>query len=100
MRSQFCILTVLGDLLDGGEKHFLEAAQTLDAAKRRIEALAESTSGQYVIYKHGNGQRVSVIAGDEKGFSPQNECRQSSLNEFSAGNLQMQLRSSIHAPVG
>lgn len=41
MRLPFCILNVFGDVLDDGELHFVEAAKTLEAAKRRIEALSE-----------------------------------------------------------
>lgn len=65
MRAQYCVLTVLGDLLDGGELHFVEAAQTLEAARQRIEALAELKPGQYVIYNEETGQRVSITAGVE-----------------------------------
>ncbi len=41
MRQPFCILNVHGDVLDGGELYFVEAAQSLDAAKARVQALAE-----------------------------------------------------------
>ena len=63
MRLPFCILTVLGDLLDGGQLHFVEAAQTLEAATQRIKALAELKPGQYVIYNEETGEQISVIAG-------------------------------------
>lgn len=63
MRSHYCVLTVLGDLLDGGELRFVEALQTLEAARQRIEALAELEPGQYVIYNKETGERVSVVAG-------------------------------------
>lgn len=66
MRSPFCILKVLGDLLDDGELHFVEAVQTLEVAKRRIEVLAESRPGQYVIYNEETGESVSVITGTER----------------------------------
>ncbi len=46
MRLPFCILNVLGDVLDDGELHFVEAAHTLEAARRRIEALSESRPGE------------------------------------------------------
>jgi len=62
MRSSFCILTVLGDLLDGGELLFVEAVQTLEAARQRIAALAELRPGQYIIYNEETGERVSIIA--------------------------------------
>lgn len=63
MRSSFCILSMYGDLLDDGELHFVEAVQTLEIARRRIEALAESEPGQYVIYNDETGERVLVSAG-------------------------------------
>ena len=63
MRSQYCVLAVLGDLLDGGELHFVEAVQTLEAARQRIEALAELKPGQYIIYNKETGERVSIVAG-------------------------------------
>jgi hypothetical protein len=47
----FCILNVLGDVLADGELRFVEAARTLEAARRRIKALAKLWPGQYVIYK-------------------------------------------------
>ena len=65
MRAHYCVLTVLGDLLDGGELHFVEAVQTLEAARQRIEALAEFSPGQYVIYNKQTGERVSITAGEE-----------------------------------
>ena len=65
MRSQYCVLTVLGDLLDGGELHFVEAVQTFEAARQRIEALAELKPGQYIIYNKETGERVSITVGAE-----------------------------------
>jgi hypothetical protein len=62
MRLPFCILNVLGDVLDGGELHFVEAAQTLGAARRRIKTLAESRPGEYIIYDGQSGEMVPVIA--------------------------------------
>ncbi len=64
MRQPFCILNVLGDMLDDGELHFVEAAQTLAAAKTRVQALAELWPGEYVIYDAATGERVSISAGD------------------------------------
>jgi len=63
MRLPFCILNVLGDVLDNGELHFVEAARTLGAARRRIKALAESQPGEYIIYDGQSGERVRIIAG-------------------------------------
>lgn len=65
MRSSFCILAVLGDLLDDGEVRFLEAVPTLEVARQRIEALAEVLPGEYVIYNEETGERVFVVAGVE-----------------------------------
>jgi hypothetical protein len=60
MRHPFCILSVLGDLLDDGELCFVETVQTLDAAKARIQSLAELLPGDFVIYNAATGERVSV----------------------------------------
>ena len=68
MRSQYCVLTVLGDLLDGGELHFVEAVQTLEDARQRIEALSERKPGHYIIYNKETGERVSITAGVESRF--------------------------------
>jgi hypothetical protein len=62
MRQPFCILNVVGDVLDDGELYFVEAAQSLDAAKARVQALAELWPGEYVIYDAATGERVSVTA--------------------------------------
>ena len=60
MRRPFCILNVLGDVLDGGELHFVEAAKTLNAARRRIRALGKSCPGEYVIYNQQTGERLPI----------------------------------------
>jgi hypothetical protein len=65
MRCSFCILMVLGDLLDDGELQFVEAVQTSEAAKQRIEALAALLPGQYVIYNKETGDRLFIAAGLE-----------------------------------
>jgi hypothetical protein len=62
MRLPFCILNVAGDLLDDGELYFVEAAQTIDAAKARVKALAEVRPGEYVIYDEATGERVLITA--------------------------------------
>ena len=59
-RLPFCILTVVGDVLDDGELHFIETAQTLEAARRRINALAKVWPHQYVIYNRETGERVFI----------------------------------------
>ena len=63
MRFPFCILTVLGDLLDDGELRFVETAQTLEAARQRIRALAKSKPGHYVIYDEETGERFHCRRG-------------------------------------
>ena len=62
MLFRFCIVQVLGDVLDYGEIRFVEAAETLEDAKRRIETLATSLPGEYVIYDEETGARLSVNA--------------------------------------
>jgi hypothetical protein len=56
---------LLGDLLDGGELLFVEAVQTPEAARQRIDALALFRPGQYVIYNEETGERLSITAGVE-----------------------------------
>ena len=62
VRPRFCILNVLGDVLDDGELRFIERVQTFEAARRRIEALAEVRPGQYVIYNGETGERSLISA--------------------------------------
>jgi len=62
MRQPYCILSVVGDVLDDGELYFVEAAQTLDAAKARVQSLAELWPGEYVIYDEATGERVLITA--------------------------------------
>jgi len=62
VRLPFCILNVLGDVLDDGELNFVEAASSLDAAKARVQSLAESSPGDYVIYDEATGERVLIPA--------------------------------------
>lgn len=66
MRLPYCILNVLGDVLAEGELHFIEAAQSLDAAKARVKALAEVWPGEYVIYDEATGERVVITSGGQK----------------------------------
>ncbi len=62
MRLPFCILNVLGDVLDDGELNFVEAAQSLDDARARVQALAELRPGEYVIYDEATGERMLITA--------------------------------------
>lgn len=64
MRQPFCILNVLGDVLDDGELYFVEAAQSLEAAKARVQSLEELRPGDFIIYNAATGERVSVTVGD------------------------------------
>jgi|SRR5215472_3170517 len=66
MRRPYCILNVLGDLLDDGELHFVEAAGTLEAARRRIRSLGKSRPGEYVIYNQQTGERLPIEVGAER----------------------------------
>lgn len=66
MRRPFCILSVLGDVLDDGELHFVETARTLKAARRRIRALGHSRPGEYVIYDQQTGERQSIEVGADR----------------------------------
>ena len=68
MRRSFCILMVHGDLLDDGELQFVEAVQTLEDARQRIEALAALLPGEYVIYNKQTGERLCITAGVENRF--------------------------------
>jgi hypothetical protein len=76
MRLPYCILNVLGDVLDDGELHFVEAARTLGAARRRIEALAELRPGEYIIYDGETGERESIIAGAKPNFAFESQIRE------------------------
>ena len=69
VRPSFCILTVVGDVLDNGELHLVDRAQSFEAARRRVEALAEVWPRQYVIYNQETGERVSIVAGGKRGPS-------------------------------
>jgi hypothetical protein len=60
VRSSFCILTEVGDLLDGGELHFEEAVPTLEIAKQRIISLAKSRPALYVTYDGDTGERIII----------------------------------------
>jgi hypothetical protein len=83
VRPRFCILKVLGDVLDNGELHFVERAPTLEAARRRIETLAEVRPGQYVIYNGETGERLLISAPSKPAyFSGQETGAQFSMASF------------------
>jgi hypothetical protein len=62
MSLRFCILKEFGDALDEGEPYFLGATQTLEAARRGVEALAEFWPGRYIIYNERTGDRIAIRA--------------------------------------
>lgn len=70
MRRPFCILNVLGDVLNDGEYRFVAAAKTLEAARRRIRTLGGSRPGEFVIYNQQTGERVSMQIGTERVVAP------------------------------
>jgi hypothetical protein len=57
MHRPFCILTVKGDVADA-DLHFVEAALTLAAARRRVKDLLKrkSSPDRYVIYNAETGE--------------------------------------------
>jgi hypothetical protein len=61
----FCILNLVGDVLDDGELYFVEAVQSLDAAKASAQSRAELLPGDFVIYNEATGERVSVTTGGQ-----------------------------------
>jgi hypothetical protein len=69
MRRSYCILNVLGDVLDDGELHFVEAARTLEAARRRIKTLGKACPGEYVIYNPQTGERLPIEVGAERAIA-------------------------------
>ena len=60
MRLPFCILYMLGDVLDDGELHFVEAARSLDDAKARVQALTKLWPREYIIYDKATGECMSI----------------------------------------
>ena len=68
-RRPYCILNVLGDVLDDGEVRFVGATKTLKAARRCIKARGESRLGEFVIYNQETGERMP-IKGEGEGAVP------------------------------
>src|ERR1700736_6360680 len=62
MRLPFCIFKVQDD----GSEHFMEAAQTFNAASARVQTLAKLSPGEYVIYNEDTGQHASVSAYNQR----------------------------------
>jgi hypothetical protein len=59
MRLPFRVFKVQGD----GNLHFIEEAQTLDAAKARVQSLAKLWPGEYIIQNEETGERVVITSG-------------------------------------
>jgi hypothetical protein len=51
---------------DDGSLHLVEGAQDLESAKARVEELAKSWPGMYVIVNYETGERLYISAGDER----------------------------------
>ena len=51
--------------LSDGDRHFVAAVQTLDAAKTRVQELGELWPGEYVIHNDETGERVLISTRDE-----------------------------------
>lgn len=49
-----------------GHLRWLEAAQTLDAAKARIAALGTISPGEYVIYSQKTGNKTVIKTGKDQ----------------------------------
>lgn len=61
MRLPFSILRTRSD----GSLAWVEDAATLEAAKARIEVLAQFWPGEYIISNRATGERVSITIGGE-----------------------------------
>ena len=59
MSLPFCIFKLRID----GSLHLVEAMQTLDDPKARVQELAELWPGEYIISNRATGERVSITAG-------------------------------------
>ncbi len=60
MRLPVCIFKLRSDR----SLHFVEAVQTLDDAKARVQELGELWPGEYVIHDEATGERISIIVGE------------------------------------
>ena len=54
-----------------GKLRWLETAETFEGAKARIEALAASSPGEFVIYSQKTGSKTTVRAGRATGGKPE-----------------------------
>lgn len=87
MRQPYCILSVVGDVLDDGELCFVEAVQTLDAAKERVQSLAELCPGQYVIYDEGPSGTGTCEKIDSRDFRGDPKSIRTSRTSFQTGRF-------------
>ena len=60
MRLPFCIFKLRSDR----SVHLVEAVQTLDDARARVQELGELWPGEYVIQNEATGEQISIIVGD------------------------------------
>jgi len=60
LRLPVCIFKLRSDR----SLHFVEAVQTLDDAKARVQELGELWPGEYVIHDEATGERISIIVGE------------------------------------
>ena len=51
---------------DDGSHHLVEGAQDLESARKRVEELARSWPGRYVIVNYETGESLYIITGDER----------------------------------
>jgi hypothetical protein len=60
LRLPVCIFKLRSDR----SLHFVEAVQTLDDAKVRVQELGELWPGEYVIHDEATAERISIIVGE------------------------------------
>ena len=60
LRLPFCIFKLRSDR----SVHLVEAVQTLDDARARVQELGELWPGEYVIQNKATGEQISIIVGD------------------------------------
>ncbi|HEY1471674.1 MAG TPA: hypothetical protein VGF61_21730 [Candidatus Acidoferrum sp.] len=76
MVPPFDILRVLKD----GAPLWVEAAQTLEQAKARVQQLAATQPGPYVIFSQKTGSKI-VITADGNGITPPGKPSQNPLDQ-------------------
>jgi hypothetical protein len=58
-----------------GALRWLEAAPTVDDAKKRIQEMTTSSSDEYIIYSQQTGNKVLIKAGDVSSEQPSTQAR-------------------------